>query len=74
MAIRNADYWISDRLKYWRSLHEWERRALIIASYTLGEEGSYWRSGIKAEFHLADILVRDWAAGRKNSGTWEIPL
>lgn len=74
MARRNADYWVSDRLKYWRSLHEWERRAAIIASYTLGDEGSHWRSGIRAELRAPDILVRDWAADRKNSNRWDIPL
>lgn len=74
MARRNADYWISDRLKYWRSLHEWERRAAIIASYTLGDEGSHWRSGIRAELRATDTLVRDWAADRENSNRWDIPL
>jgi len=74
MARRDADYWISDRLKYWRTLHEWERRALIIASYTLGDEGEYWRKGVKAEFHAPDVLARDWAAGKKATNLWEIPL
>lgn len=74
MARRNADYWVSDKLKYWRSLTEWERRALIIASYMLGDEGEYWRAGVKAEFQPADFLVRDWAASRKNSRRWEVPL
>ena len=74
MARRNADYWVSDRLKYWQALSEWERRALIVASYTLGDEGDHWRNRVRAELNPADFLVRDWAAERKNSNRWEVPL
>jgi hypothetical protein len=74
MARRSADYWVSDRLKHWRSASEWERRALIVASYTLGDEGEYWRRGVKAEFRPPDVLIRDWAAARKNENRWEVPL
>lgn len=74
MARRNADYWVSDRLKYWRNAHPWEIRALIVASYMLGDEGRHWRTGIRDELGPVDMLVRDWAADRRNSNTWEIPL
>ena len=65
LAKHNADYWISDKLKKFNSLTLWERRALIIASYILEDEGSYWRDRIKSSLQPFDKIVMQWAATQK---------
>lgn len=43
MAARRADHWVSDCKNIFPTANGWERRALLVASYTLGEEGEHWR-------------------------------
>lgn len=74
MAKRNSDYWISDIKRSYSGLTDWERRSLIIASYILEDEGRHWRDQIKKELSPIDELYRKWAADRKTSKTWTIPL
>lgn len=74
MARRNAGYWISNCRRYYHSLTPWERRALVIASYILEDEGSHWRDSIKKELMLMDQIAMSWAADKKNRGQWELPL
>jgi hypothetical protein len=74
MARRRADYWLSDLLKRYAVLTPWEKRALLIASYVLGDEGSKWRDRTLADFSFVDDAIRNWVS-KKNSGrSWEIPL
>lgn len=68
MAKWGSSHWISDRKNYYSGLSQWEKRAFIIASYSLGEEGNYWRQNTKASFSEVDKLYRDWAA-RKLDGS-----
>jgi hypothetical protein len=74
MAKRNGDYWISDRRKHFYNLNSWERRALLIASFILEDEGSHWRKKIKRELSPMELLAIEWANEKKNSGGWEVPL
>lgn len=74
MARRNGDYWISDRRKHFYNLNPWERRALLIASFILEDEGSHWRKKIKRELSPMELLAVEWAGEKKNAGTWEVPL
>jgi hypothetical protein len=74
MARRGAKYWISDIAKRYAQLTPWEQRALIAASYGLGDEGSHWRRHRAAELSDVDRAFQGWL-GRRNSGrVWEIPL
>lgn len=74
MAARGADYWLSDLLKRFTTLTHWEQRALVVASYTLGDEGSHWRNATIKELPDVDQQFARWI-GTKNSGrTWELPL
>ena len=73
MARKNADFWISNQRKSFRSSTSWERVALVISSYILGDEGNHWRSGTKAQFSPMETLAARWAGEKKNSGGWEIP-
>jgi hypothetical protein len=72
MTKRNADYWLSDIRRKYNSLTIWEKRALIIASYILEDEGKHWRDRIAMS--PIDKLYRDWAAKKKNANTWSIPV
>lgn len=73
MARRNAHYWLSDVLKR-SQVSPWELRALLAASYTLGDEGKHWRQRHQAELSTPDATYLRWL-GKMNSGQpWEIPV
>ncbi|MGI5168205.1 RNA-directed DNA polymerase [Spirillospora sp. CA-253888] len=75
MARWGADYWLSDRKNYVSSEHPWVRRAFIISSYVLGDEGKHWRSANKASMRPFEEIVRDWAAEKRQApGEWNIPV
>lgn len=75
MASWHATHWVSDVKNYYRSLSVWEKRAFLVASYSLGDEGSHWRDHTKKEFSAIDILYRDWAAKKVTaSGELKIAL
>ena len=74
MAHRNADYWISDTRRNFGIVSRWERTALLVASYILGDEGKHWRKSIAPELSPMQAVVRKWAAARAMSGVKEIPI
>jgi hypothetical protein len=74
MAKRNSDYWISNCRKQYSVITPWERRALLIASYILEDEGKHWREAIKKEVTPMDRVAMDWAAEKKNVGSWDVPI
>jgi len=74
LARKNADYWISDRRKQFATLSEWEKRAILISSYILGDEGSHWRKSVRPVLTPLQELSVKWASEKKDSGTWEIPV
>ena len=74
MAKWNATHWISDLKNRYASLTTWEKRAFIIASYKLGDEGSHWRTHFKEQFSEIDIFYRDWIAEKNQILSWELPI
>lgn len=76
MANRGADYWISNCRKQYSVLTSWERRALIISSYLLEDEGKYFRESVKDEISPMDRLAMQWAGEKKNKfgGSWTVPV
>lgn len=76
MAYRRADYWLSNCRTTFSTLTGWERRALLIASYTLGDEGKHWRAAIKDDQSPFDKTVLDWVANSKSEKglNWRVPL
>lgn len=74
MARLGGWHWLSDRRVSFRTMSPFERRAFIIASYTLKDEGRHWRKYISKEWTPAERLVRDWAANRSSLNGWSIPL
>lgn len=74
MARRGADYWISDAKNSFAARTSWEKTALLIASFILGDEGDYWRSAVEIQLTPSERLALEWAKTRMQSGTWEIPI
>lgn len=63
----NTWYWLSDKRRYFRMLSAPERRAFIIASFSLQDEGRHWRDHIKKEFSDFENIINNWAAEKNNS-------
>lgn len=74
MARRGGHFWISDRKLHFSRISHWERRALIVASYILGDEGNHWRQSARKEFTPFEIIIRDWAAEKKQNAAWCVPI
>jgi Reverse transcriptase (RNA-dependent DNA polymerase) len=74
MATWGQWYWVSDLRNRFDVMTKAERRAFIVASYALGDEGKHWRENTKGQFDELEVLIRDWAAERKNRGDWETPI
>jgi Reverse transcriptase (RNA-dependent DNA polymerase) len=74
MVRRGVDYWLSSRLKQFATVTAWEKRALIVASYILSDEGAHWRRRIKDELSSADEAFLEWTAEKFNGRSWEIPF
>lgn len=67
--------WLADLQNEYQGLSAWEKRAFIIASYTMGDAGSHWREHMKKQFNPFEKLVRDWAAEQvQKKSDWRIPL
>jgi hypothetical protein len=76
MAHRRADHWVSNCRKSFPTLTQWERRALLISSYALGDEGSHWRDSVKKNLNSFDKLVLKWTSESKakKQDDWRVPL
>lgn len=76
MAFRNADYWLSNCRMAFSTLTGWEKRALLIASFTLGDEGKHWRDAVRDDQNSFDKLVLDWTADSKSKKgmEWKVPV
>ncbi|MBU5613225.1 RNA-directed DNA polymerase [Geomonas azotofigens] len=68
LAKHNADYWVSNQLKRFNTATPWEKRALLISSYILEDEGKEWRKRIKSSLSPFDKLVLTWASEHKANG------
>jgi hypothetical protein len=74
MARWRAAYWLSNLRTQFRTFSPSERRAYIVGSFTLTDEGKHWRHHIKAELSPFEEMVREWAANKFQSPNWTIPL
>jgi hypothetical protein len=74
MARWDAKYWISDKKADFGSMHPWVKRAFIIASYRLGDEGKHWRRAVGSTLTPFESLVRGWMESRVAAPGWEVPL
>lgn len=75
MGRRGANSWISDLKNRFGSMSRpWSRRALLAASYSLGDEGKHWRKSVKKHLPKHDQLLLDWISSKNNGTMWQIPL
>lgn len=74
MALWGDWYWLSDLRNRYRQLSAAEKRALLVASYSLRDEGKHWRASVKKELNPFEAFVLDWASTRVNEGKRSIPL
>ena len=74
MTRLGAWHWLSDRRISFRSMEASERRAFLIASYSLKDEGRHWRKHIADELSPFERLVRAWASQRSGQPGWVVPL
>ncbi|MBQ4070661.1 MAG: RNA-directed DNA polymerase [Alphaproteobacteria bacterium] len=75
MAKFNNYSWISNQIKEFCSMDSWCRRAMIIASFSLGDEGKHWRQHNKQQFSEFENIVSDWVSTKKQENIhWSISL
>lgn len=67
-------YWLSDRMNRFRELSADERRAFILASYTLRDEDVHWRQHIQMELSPIEKFILEWARAKANQRKWIIPV
>lgn len=67
MAAWECQYWISDVKRSFTSYTLWERRAILMGSYCLGDEGSHWRRHVKNSLSPAEDLIKDWSSERQQA-------
>ncbi len=74
MARWGEWYWLSDLKNRFRTLSGPERRAFIVASYILKDEGTHWRDHVKKELNPFEKFILEWAGEKANQPNWSIPL
>jgi Reverse transcriptase (RNA-dependent DNA polymerase) len=74
MTKLNAWHWLSDRRTSFRSMSPPERRAFIIASFFLQDEGDHWRRHTFREWTPFERLAKDWMDERVKQPDWTVPL
>ncbi|MCD1641349.1 RNA-directed DNA polymerase [Aurantimonas coralicida] len=75
MIFSNWGYfaWLSIFKSKFVSVSGWERRALILASFSMVDEGSHWRKHVKNRFSPTELIVRDWRSTRTQQSP-QLPL
>jgi Reverse transcriptase (RNA-dependent DNA polymerase) len=73
MAKWRCFYWLSDVKNKYGAMSIFERRAFLIASYYLGEEGKHWRDYTKPAWRSPELLIRNWFSNRFQSNK-SVPL
>lgn len=66
MANWECHYWLTDIKNNYATLTTWEKRAMILASYALGDEGKHWRGHVKHLWTDEDKQIREWFSARYN--------
>ncbi|MBW9062216.1 hypothetical protein JNB71_02695 [Rhizobium herbae] len=56
--------WLSLFRRRFETAGAWERRAFIVASYSMGDEGRHWRQHAKQRFDHLEKLTAEWRSKR----------
>lgn len=67
MSNWNCHYWLVEIKNNFTTLTIWERRAVIYASFFLGDEGRHWRDHNRRLFNSEERFFRDWCAFRRQA-------
>ncbi len=67
MSNWNCHFWLSDIKNHFTALSNWERRAVIYATYFLGDEGKHWRDHNKTLISKEEDLIKNWCSNRKTN-------
>lgn len=67
-------HWLSDLRHRFRGMSDLERRAFIMASFGLEDEGEHWRRHVRRELSPLEKLAQTWAGEKQNSPNWQLPL
>lgn len=60
LADWECHYWLTSLRKRFPGFSSWERRAFILASYILTDEGRHWRQSTMNSWSEMDLLIGDW--------------
>ncbi len=74
MTNKRMDFWLSDKKSNFVTMSRQEKRAFIIASYFLGDEGTHWRNHTKNQFLDLEVLTRDWVSNKITNKHWKLPI
>ena len=74
MANWGAAYWLTDKLNGFSSMVGGERRALLIASFSLTDEGRHWRGYNDRWFAPFEAIIRKWMEKKSQLPNWRIPV
>lgn len=74
LAKWGVTYWLHDLKPQYGTMNVWVRRAFLIGSYSLGEEGRHWRRAATASGSDFDKIVQGWMSSRAGQTGWEIPV
>jgi Reverse transcriptase (RNA-dependent DNA polymerase) len=67
-------HWLSYIKHKFRQLSGPERRAFIVASFSMSEEGQHWRQHIRKEFSPFEEFIARWGSDKANKKDRKIPL
>lgn len=67
-------HWLSALKNRFRNLAASQRRAFLVASFSLGDEGEKWRGHIKNELSDDEVIIRNWAEEKSKIDGWVAPL
>ncbi|MEV6286483.1 RNA-directed DNA polymerase [Kribbella sp. NPDC051770] len=74
LAKWNVRFWLSDQKSYVESMHPWVKRAFIIASSQMGDEGRFWRTSARRGYTPFEEVIKKWVGDKMNNNSWEIPI
>jgi hypothetical protein len=73
MAKWGVTFWLSDLMRRFGSLTAWERKAFIVASFYLADEGEHWRKHTRRTLSPPEAVIREWYQERMKR-TAEVPV
>lgn len=74
MGRWRVHFLLSDLKRTFSTMNPWQRRAFVVCSLLLGDEGEHWHNHNKAKFDFIEKLYAKWAEGRSASGTLQVAL